>query len=276
MRGLSIIAAAVIAAVLGGRGVEAAPRVISLNLCADQLLLALAEPEQIVSLSPFARDPRLSYMAERAKAFPLNRGTGEEVLVARPDLVLIGRFGRPATRELLRRFRVPTEVLEPWRGVEDGIAQVRRIAAAIGRPERGERLIADIRAAEARARGAAPTGETVALLQRRGWVGGPDGLTSRIVETVGLANAASRLGLQRSGFLDLETILTRRPDLLLMANADPAAIDQGTALLGHPALARLYPRERRMALPERLTACGGPSTPEAFDHMAAEVRGRAR
>ncbi len=276
MRGLSIIAAAVIAAVLGGRGVEAAPRVISLNLCADQLLLALAEPEQIVSLSPFARDPRLSYMAERAKAFPLNRGTGEEVLVARPDLVLIGRFGRPATRELLRRFRVPTEVLEPWRGVEDGIAQVRRIAAAIGRPERGERLIADIRAAEARARGAAATGGTVALLQRRGWVGGPDGTHEPDRRDGRPRQRRLRLGLQRSGFLDLETILTRRPDLLLMANADPAAIDQGTALLGHPALARLYPRERRMALPERLTACGGPSTPEAFDHMAAEVRGRAR
>ena len=48
--------------------------------------------------------------------------------------------------------------------------------------------------------------------------------------------------------------------------------DQGEALLAHPALAALYPPDRRILLPERLTVCGGPSLPEAIDWLASEAR----
>ena len=42
------------------------------------------------------------------------------------------------------------------------------------------------------------------------------------------------------------------------------------ALLAHPALVALFPPERRIALPERLTVCGGPSLPAALDWLAGE------
>ena len=39
----------------------AAPRrVVSFNICADQLVVALADPAQIAGLSPYATDPTLS------------------------------------------------------------------------------------------------------------------------------------------------------------------------------------------------------------------------
>jgi iron complex transport system substrate-binding protein len=247
-------------------------RVMSLNLCADQLLMALADRADIVSLSPFARDVRLSFLAETAVNFPLNRGTGEEVLVAKPDLVLIGRFGRPATRELLRRFNVATETLEPWRGLEDGVAQIRRIAERLGRVERGEALISRIREAEQDARAVAGAKFSAVMLQRRGWVGGPDSFTGALIEHAGLINAAPNLGLSRSRFVPLEQIVMRPPDLLVLSSIDPQAIDQGTALLGHPVLNDMFDVSRRIAIPERLVVCGGPSTPDALRHIAAEVR----
>ncbi|WP_204320163.1 hypothetical protein, partial [Klebsiella oxytoca] len=52
--------------------VAAAPRrVVSFNLCADQLVLALADPGQIAALSPYARNPAISAAAAAAGGFPV-------------------------------------------------------------------------------------------------------------------------------------------------------------------------------------------------------------
>src|SRR3546814_12478291 len=61
--------------------VPAAPapqRVVSLNLCVDQYLLALADREQIAALTTFATDPAMSAAAERAAGIPQIRGAAEE------------------------------------------------------------------------------------------------------------------------------------------------------------------------------------------------------
>src|SRR3712207_9455612 len=63
----------------GNSAAEAQPRpqkVTSLNLCADQLLLALADRQQIASLSRLARDASISFMAEQAAGLPLNDEIG--------------------------------------------------------------------------------------------------------------------------------------------------------------------------------------------------------
>ena len=80
---------------------ERPSRVVSLNLCADQLLLQLAEPDQIKSLSPLARDRSLSFLAEAARAFPLNDGKGKSILFSGADLVLTGTFGQQNRTALL-------------------------------------------------------------------------------------------------------------------------------------------------------------------------------
>jgi iron complex transport system substrate-binding protein len=70
-------------------------RIVSFNLCADQLLLALADPAQIAGLSPYAVNPLLSVMTERAAAFPRLDWDAESVVNLAPDLVLGGPSHRP-------------------------------------------------------------------------------------------------------------------------------------------------------------------------------------
>src|SRR5690625_531746 len=54
-------------------------RVMSLNVCTDQLATALAAPGQPISVSFLARDPAQSAMPEEAEAYPLHHGRAEEV-----------------------------------------------------------------------------------------------------------------------------------------------------------------------------------------------------
>ncbi|MBK9079818.1 MAG: hypothetical protein IPL91_12170 [Hyphomicrobium sp.] len=79
-------------------------RIVSLNLCTDQLLLDLVEPERIAGVSYLATDPTLSADAVRLEPFKKLKGTAEEVLALHPDLVIAGEYTTGATVDLLRRL----------------------------------------------------------------------------------------------------------------------------------------------------------------------------
>jgi iron complex transport system substrate-binding protein len=249
-------------------------RVVSLNLCADQYLLALADRAQIASLSPLSRDPEYSFLAGRAGDLPVNGGTGEEILVDEADLVLSGRYGTRVKREMLQRHGVPMMVLDPWRDVAEGREQLLAVAARLGHPERGDALVREIDAALARTKGIARRPATVLILHRRGYVPGERSLVAELLRHMGLTPMQARLGLPLGGLVRLEQLVMDPPDFVVMDEDDARAIDNGTAFRVHPALAQLLPPERRLFLSDRLTICGGPSTPAAIDALAAEVRAK--
>jgi iron complex transport system substrate-binding protein len=264
-------------AVLSGPGAEARPqRVVSLNLCADQLLLALADPGQIASLSPLAGDLSISFLAEKAAGIPANEGTGEAILFAGADLVLSGQFGAHARIELLRRQGLEVLVMDPWRDLDDGRRQIRELAGRLGHGARGEALIGQIDAAMARARGVVPAGRSVLTYYRRGFVPSSDSLGNEILRHMGFVLYQEELGLQQGGFVRLETIVSAPPDYVLMDDIAGRSVDNGSALLSHPALARAVPPGRRLVIPGVLGICGGPSTPAMIDALAREVSAKVR
>src|SRR5262249_1054075 len=87
---------------------EVPRRVASFNLCADQLGVALADPDQVVGLSPYASDPRISVVADKARAFARLPLQAEALVPHQPDLVLVGTWDRPLAQRMLRGlgFRV--------------------------------------------------------------------------------------------------------------------------------------------------------------------------
>jgi iron complex transport system substrate-binding protein len=251
-------------------------RVVSLNLCADQLLLALADREQIASLSPLARDRSISFLAEEAAGVPVNEGKGEAILFSGADLVLTGRFGSHARRELLERQGLDVMVLDPWQSLGEGRAQIRSLARRLGHPERGEALIGEIDAALARAKDIVPRGRSVLTYYRRGWVPSSDSLVSELLRHMGFMLHQDALGLRRGGIVRLERIVASPPDYALMDDATGRSVDNGSALLVHPALIAAIPPERRLVIPGKLAICGGPATPAAIDALAAEARAKVR
>lgn len=243
-------------------------RVVSLNMCTDQLLLALADPDQIVGLSRFAGDARLSFAAAEAGPYPHLPADAEAVIALEPDLVLAGRFTNVATKQMLSRFGYRLEEVDFVRSLDDARTVIQETAELLGHADRGAELIAQMdRALEETSE--APV-LTALIVQRRGYLTGTASLTGNLLAELGIALASEELVSARGGFTDLETLIRAEPDLLILASLDPEAEDQGSALLAHPALNDRYPSERRMVLPERLTLCAGPSLIEAIRHIARE------
>ncbi|HKG84525.1 MAG TPA: ABC transporter substrate-binding protein [Beijerinckiaceae bacterium] len=269
--------AALFGLLAAGAALAAEPpqRIVSLNKCTDQLLLALVERERIASVSPIGSD-ELSFSAKALRGLPANSGRGESVLLTNADLVLTGPFESHARRDMLRRQGFEVLVLGLWTSLAEGREQIRVLAQRLGAEAKGAALIAAIDAALARSRGAAPAPRTVLVLQRRGYTPGDTSILDELLRHVGLVPATRWLGLAQGGTVSLERLVADPPDYLLMAESDRGAIDQGSALLWHPALRATIPPERRLYLPDRLTICGGPATPQAIDALAAEVRAKVR
>ncbi|HEV2564365.1 MAG TPA: ABC transporter substrate-binding protein [Microvirga sp.] len=266
-----------LACILGAAEAHAKPqRVASLNLCTDQLLLALADRSQIAALSRLARDPSVSFLADQAAGFPQNDGGVERILFSRPDLVLTGTYGQQEQIALLRRRGMDVLPLGPWASLDDGREQIRTLARRLGHPDRGEALIAHIDAALERARGIVPQGRSILVYERGGWVTAPRSPLGEILIHMGFRLHQEALGLTQGGLARLEAVVTTPPDFMLVDEASGRAADNGTALFAHPALAEAVPLNRRLALPGRLAICGGPSTPVAIEVLAAEVRSKAR
>jgi iron complex transport system substrate-binding protein len=248
-------------------------RIVSINLCADELLLTLADPGQIAALSVYATDPDLSYVADAARAFRHDAGTGESVVGLAPDLVLAGRYTKRATRDMLASLGYRVELLDSARSIADSEAQIRKVAGLVGHPDRGEALVASIEAAKSRAEAqASATGLTAAVYQRRGYMTGGDTLTAELLAIAGFTDDGAALAGKTGGFVPLEKLVASPPDYIVVAGNVTRPEDQGSALLAHPALASLYPPDRRIVLPDRLTVCGGPSLPAALDWLTAEAR----
>ena len=133
--------AAAVLAVLALPALALPQRVVSSNLCTDQLVLALADRSQILSLSPLARDPTISFLATDAAELPMNGGRGETIVFSGADLVFAGPDSH-LRRGLLEGQGLPVVVLDTWRDLAHGSERIRNVASRLGHPERGERLLA--------------------------------------------------------------------------------------------------------------------------------------
>jgi iron complex transport system substrate-binding protein len=252
---------------------DAAPkRIVSLSPCADQYLLALADPGQIVALNRFARDPRISWAWRKAMRYPGIRGSAEEMLTLKPDLVFSSGFGTPAALAVLKSRHVRLVQL-PWDDSFESIERTTRLVAAeIGHPRRGEALVAAMHA-KLRALGPPPgRGRVAAYYQRRGYLTGQGTLIDEMMRRAGLVNLATRLHRPMLSHLSVEQMAVARPDFLFVENGRVVR-DKGTEMLQHPLLRRAIPPARHIDIGEALTTCGGPSYPDA---LAAMVRGIRR
>ena len=248
---------------------QSAPTLVSLNPCTDAILAEVAEPQQILAISAYSHDPAASSMdLATARRFRAVSGTVEEVLALHPDLVVGSTFTPPATAQAMARLGMRFEQFGMAGTVEESEAQVRRLATLAAHPERGEALIARMRAALDANR--APDGAPVSALvwQSGGIVPGEGTLIADLLRRTGFANAAAARGLGQADILPLEQVLADPPRLILAASHGAGNEDR---MLAHPAMAKLH-GPRREVLDPSLLWCGGPTIIRAAERLGAVRR----
>ncbi len=225
------------ALVLSGAAALAAPqRVVSLNVCTDQMAMLLSGPGQLLAVSKLASDPRTSAMAEQAEGWPVTDGTAEDVFLRAPDLVLAGTYTTRATVEMLERLGVRVERFAPANSLADVRDNLARMGALLGREVAATALIAAFDARLAALTETPDARPRVVMYQALGTTTGADTLAGDVLRAAGFENIAAELGLPFGGRLHLEELLLAQPDLILIG-APYGGHARATELLDHPALA---------------------------------------
>ncbi|WP_230796385.1 ABC transporter substrate-binding protein [Salipiger marinus] len=247
---------------------EAAPlRVVSINLCTDQMAMLLAAPGQLLSVSHLARDPRSSAMAQQAEHWPLNHGGAEEVYLLRPDLVLAGSYTAGATVSMLERLGIPVAQFAPVTGLDDMRAHLTRMGEVLGREEQATALLAEFEAGLATLHDPAATRPRAALYFPNGYTLGGNTLGGEILEAAGFANVAAELGLTRGGVIPLELLALAAPDAVLTSQPYPGG-SRSEDIMAHPVVAALRAQMPMAAVTDADWVCGTPHVLRAMEDTA--------
>lgn len=251
-------------------------RVMSMNQCADQIVLALLPPERIASVTWLSRNPDGSLLHRAAMRVGINHGRAEEVVRQKPDLVVTGSYTTPVTRALLRRLNYPMiEVPQA-----DSFAQIRaitrQVAAAVGEEARGEALIARMdRQLAMLARDPGPR-LRVAAWDGAGFNAREGSLYDAVLDAAGAVNVANRPPASGYGRPDVEVLLATAPTLLVKgAGAGRRAPGLSENVELHRLVHRYWDGDRTLTIAQSYYMCGTPFVADAALRLRAELRAAA-
>lgn len=265
--GAALVVASLVLAATPAAGARP-ERIVSLNMCTDELVLRLADPAAIASVTWLSQDPRNANMTEAARRYPANHGLVEELLAFRPDLVIAGSFTTRNTVALLKRVGAPVREFGVPRDLAGVKAQIAEMAALLGEPARGEALIGEIDARLALL--AQRIGEErpkALVLRPNGFTVGRGSLVDEILTRAGFVNLAAELGIDNYGQIALETVALGEADILILNTSEGGPPSLAHEILNHPLIGRLGDRLRLVALPSRLWTCAGPAVIDAIEML---------
>jgi iron complex transport system substrate-binding protein len=238
-------------------------RVMSMNQCTDQLVLALLPPSRIASVTWLSRDPRYSAMVEAAGRVAINRGAVEEVAATGPDLIVTDDFSNPAGRALLGRLRFPVVTVPDAYDVAAIRSNLVSLAATLGVPQRGAALIARLDRQLAPSRSARRI--RVAVWTRDGMSVSP--LLSAVIAAAGLTDVTPA-----TGPADVEALLRTNPDLLIETGGPDDGASLGNMRRDFPTVQHRWPASRILRVRAADIICGTP----AIGNAAVSLRAQAQ
>jgi iron complex transport system substrate-binding protein len=244
-------------------------RIVSLDYCADQYVLKLADRADILAVSPDAVE-RFSYMRDHAIDVPTVRPRAEEVLLLKPDLVVRSYGGGPNAAAFFERAGI--EVLQVgWASNVDSEEMgsipslIEHMARGLGQEERGQELINAFRA-RLTAIKQRETPSTALYMTPGGVTTGPGSLIHEMLVAAGLDNFESTPGWRS---MPLERLAYEQPDTIAAAFFESLTDrPNGWSASRHPIARAQLKGPDVVALEGAWTACGGWFILDAIEALA--------
>lgn len=234
--------------------IAAAIRVFSADYCADQIVLAIAAPENIAALSVDA-EKDFSYLRKEAAPFKKSRADAEAVIGADADVVLRFWGGDAARLEKLGIKVVSVDYASDFEGVRQNISVA---AAAIGREAQGAALLRDIDARIAALRARADSGMSALYVTPGGVTAGKHTIIDAIFSAAGVGNIAAEKGLDYWPPLSAEALVASPPKFIVTGffSANSERVNNWSAAR-HPAIREVIARTPHVDLSANVLSCPG-------------------
>ena len=242
-------------------------RIVSINLCTDQLLLALSDRQNIVSISHLSAQKDYSYYWDKISGIHINSGLAEEILPLKPDLILAGKYTSQTTVNFLKSFGLRVERVDIPKDIDGVYSTIRKVANLIGTEAKAEELILamDKKMAKVRLLRENKPRLRAVILAPNNFTPGTSTFKSKLIEIAGFDNIAGHYGIEWYGTLSLEHIVESQPDVLIIDDSTNNKNSLADRLLQHPAMSHGLPNTKLLNMPPSLWNCGGPIIINALD-----------
>jgi iron complex transport system substrate-binding protein len=241
--------------------------IISNNPCIDSVLAEIAAPGQIAAVSIYSHDPGSGSAPQQwAAPLPAIGNSAEEIIAARPALLLTGNLASNGTNAALKKAGVKMVAFGVPATLQEDLAQIRQIAQAIDREAAGEALIDRITSVTALTK--SPTLQSAIIWQTGGFVAGKGTLQDELLARAGFQNASATYGLKQWDILPLETLIRKPPDIIFMPGSAKGDDARALAMRGD-VLRHLKGKTRIVDFPDKLLFCGGPTVIKVMEVMKA-------
>ena len=228
---------------------EAPPqRILALSLGHDEMLLALVPRDRFAGVGPFTADPTYSNVADQVGGMAIVQSGVENVLAARPDVVVVSRYTKADLVALIKEAGVPVVRSALESSAAGNIPNILLLGYLLGVEERALELVTEIerRLAVVSERAAAPGDPSrpavlaIARWSETTFAAGAGSTEGGIIEAAGGVNAASRDGILSHQSVSMESIAAMNPDVILITQPeDSGGADLRADLLGARALAEV-------------------------------------
>lgn len=248
------------------------PRVLSINLCADQLVMLLADDEQIAALSTLSRDASGSYFHEKAANFAQAEKRAEDILPRAPDVVLTGSYTSRYTLSLLEQLDLRVESLSIADSFEAMLGNIEKVGVIVQQETRAAEIVQSLRLSMADIKLRVKELDKLAQVDKHGVssapraaVYDPNGYTvghktvrGEAMQLAGWHNVATDKGIDDYGILQLEDLINLAPQALIESPYSKDTYSRGQALTSHPAIRRSGLNPMIISLHSNQTICAGP------------------
>lgn len=247
-------------------GAHKPQRIMSLTVCTDELLMDLAPPSRIASISYLSQESAALKLWPEAAHLPVNHNSAEEILAEKPDLVLTLAYASTELRPLLEKSGIRILEVPEAENFDQIRTTTRMVADAIGERPRADQLIAHMDST-LRDLAAHKPREAIRVADwgGGGQIPGRDTLFSAVLNAAGGKSIADK-----GGYYDVESLVAAKPDVLAFADhyLDMPSLrrDQND----HPLLMRFF-ADRRIVYPALYFGCGTPESAAAAVALRAQL-----
>ena len=246
-------------------------RVVSMNLCTDQLAMLIAGEDQLHSVSHVALDPRASAMAAEAARHRINHGRAEEIYLMQPDLVVTSTLSARHSTAMLRRLGIPVITFAPANSLEDVHDRILEMGAALGHEDRARAIADAFEENLARLRTTAAARPSAVLYYANGYTLGDQTLAGQILLAAGFSNAASAAGYKTGTRMPLEVLAMTAPDTVVTSRRYPGA-SRAEEIMDHPVVQALRENSTAAAITDHDWLCGTPHVLRAIEKLVETRR----
>ena len=244
---------------------------MSIDFCADQYLLALAERSEIQAVSFEAMGPQ-SYYGARAKGLETVTGAMEEILLMRPNMVLRTWKGGPRAKDIMDAAGISSFQPPYAYSLASNFETLLAVGEKIGKRQEAEALVAARKSSLAGLR-ANPRSPLRALyMTPSGFTAGTGTFVDDIIKLAGFDTVAEDADIRSWALVPLEKMVVSPPDFIVAAFFGDSDVHVSHWSSGrHGVSKRLIANLPTIHIPSHYLSCSGAFAVEAAEFIRGEA-----